>query len=283
MRLRLLVLLAAVAMAASAIAGPTASAGGAGQSLGRSVRAIPLSAPRPSWFTPELARQVHEAGVKGVALPPGVSVPASLAFAGIRPGAWIISPSGCTTNFVFGRAGNYHIGTAGHCAEVGDRVVLVALPGIIMEIGTTVKSIDAGIGNDFALIKVDAAMQRYVNPSISDVAGPTGVGNPQIGNGVLWSGHGLVIGTGGTPRAGIVAYRGPGEGGDAYGWIGPSMLGDSGSAVRLGNGKAAGNLTHLVFGTVYAPAIVVGTTAPRLVRLAGLPIATANLVPKPGV
>ena len=254
-----------------------------GPAPARTVQAIPLSTPRPAWFTADLVRQVHEAGRQGVALPAGVSVPASsLAFSGIRPGAWILFPAGCTTNFVFGAPGNYHIGTAGHCANVGDPVTIVALPGVLMEIGTTVKSVNNGIGDDFALIKIRADMQDLVNPSIAHVGGPTGVGNPQVGDIVLHSGHGVVIGTGGTPRAGIVTFRGPGENaGEIFGWNGLSTPGDSGSAVRLLGGAAAGDLTHLVVGTMYAPATIAGTTIHRMLQIAGLPLATAPAVPDP--
>ena len=146
---------------------------------------------------------------EGVPIPEGVDYPASgLAFTGIRPGAWIIAPAGCTTNFVFGSSSDYFIGTAGHCANVGDEVTLVAAPGVLMNIGTTVKSVNRGIGNDFALIDVRPSMEQYVNPSMTYFGGPTGAGSPQPNDVVEHAGHGLVIGTGGTPRAGVVVYRG---------------------------------------------------------------------------
>lgn len=66
---------------------------------------IELKAPTPSWFTAELAAEAHAAGLRGegVAIPDGVDYPTSgLLFTGIRPGAWILEPAGCTTNFVFG-------------------------------------------------------------------------------------------------------------------------------------------------------------------------------------
>lgn len=245
------------------------------------VRAVELKAPVPDWYTPELHTEVVAAGKLGktVVLPPGVDVPASsLAFTGIRPGAWIIFPAGCTTNFVFG--GGTSIGTAGHCTVPGDEVTLVAAPGVLMNIGTTRLSIDRGIGDDFALIDIYPAMQQYVNPSMSYFGGPTSSGNPQFGDAIVHSGHGLVIGTGGTPRAGLVTYRGPGEGGDAFGWDGGAAPGDSGSAVRNVNGSAAGDLTHLVVGTNYLPAFIAGTTIARMQSYAG-PVDTASLTPDP--
>jgi hypothetical protein len=249
-------------------------------------RAVELKEPKPAWYTPELHRRAVAAGKKGktVAVPEGVDleIPASgLAFTGIRPGSWILFPAGCTTNFVFGN--ETKIGTAGHCANVGDEVTIVAAPGLLMNIGRVSLSRDNGIGDDFALIDIYPAMQQYVNPSMAHWAGPTGSANPQFGDAVVHSGHGLVIGTGGTPRAGLVTYTGPGDTGNnnaAYGWDGAASPGDSGSAVRNLTGAAAGNLTHLVVGTDYLPAFIAGTTISRMEALAG-PVSTASLIPDP--
>ncbi|MQA64134.1 MAG: hypothetical protein GEU86_22365 [Actinophytocola sp.] len=245
-----------------------------------------LIAPKPSWYTDALHAKAVAAAEKGegIAIPDGVDYPASgLAFTGIRPGAWIIAPAGCTTNFVFGSAGNYSIGTAGHCAEVGDEVTLIAAPGVLMVIGKTVKSVDNGVGDDFALIDIYPEMQQYVNSSMTYFGGPTSVGSPQFGDVVEHAGHGLVIGTGGTPRAGVVVYRGPGDDdrGDAFAWDGAASPGDSGSAVRLATGEAAGDLTHLVVGGPYVPGVVAGTSIERMLRIAGKSLATAPNVPDP--
>jgi len=258
------------------------------KSLDRSdfARAVELKEPKPAWYTAELHRRAVAAGKKGktVAVPEGVDleIPASgLAFTGIRPGSWILSPAGCTTNFVFGNGTK--IGTAGHCANVGDEVTIVAAPGLLMNIGRVSLSRNNGIGDDFALIDIYPAMQQYVNPSMAHWAGPTGAANPQFGDAVVHSGHGLVIGTGGTPRAGLVTYTGPGDTGNnnaAYGWDGAASPGDSGSGVRNATGAAAGNLTHLVVGTDYLPAFIAGTTISRLEALAG-PVTTASLIPDP--
>ncbi len=245
---------------------------------------VELKAPKPDWYTPRLHERVMAAAERGesVPIPEGVDYDVSgLAFTGIRPGAWIIAPAGCTTNFVFGGASNYFIGTAGHCTSVGDEVTLVAAPGVLMNIGTTVKSVDKGIGNDFALIDVRPEMEQYVNPSMAYFGGPTSAGSPKVGEVVEHSGHGLVIGTGGTPRAGVVVYRGAGEGGDAFAWVGAASPGDSGSAVRLANGQAAGDLTHLVVGGKYLPGDVAGTTIAQMLRIAGKPLATAPNLPDP--
>ena len=268
----------------------------------------------PAWYTPELHRRVVAAGAEGVPIPDNAEIPASgLAFTGIRPGAWMFSPSWCTMNFIFGGTSTtsgtttktkgksaklaarktsttsgggsgWYIGTAGHCAEVGDEVTLIAAPGLLMNIGRTVKSIDAGIGKDFALIEIYPEMVQYINPSMTHWGGPTGTNyDVAIGDPVVHSGHGLAIGTGGTPRAGVVTYVGNGDNSaeTAYGWDGAAMLGDSGSAVRHAGGLAEGNLTHLVVGTEYAPAFIAGTTAEYMEQLAGLPICDAPLVPNP--
>lgn len=248
--------------------------------------AVELKEEVPDWYTTQLHNKVVVAGKKGdsVPIPEGVDleVPASgLAFTGIRPGSWILFPAGCTTNFVFG--GNTQIGTAGHCANVGEEVTIVAAPGVLMNIGTVSLSRNNGIGDDFALIDIYPAMQEFVNPSMAHWAGPTGAANPQFGDAVVHSGHGLVIGTGGTPRAGLVTYTGPGDTNSAtsaYGWDGAASPGDSGSAVRNVTGAAAGNLTHLVVGSDYLPAFIAGTTISRMQALAG-PVSTASLVPDP--
>jgi hypothetical protein len=128
---------------------------------------------------------------------------------------------------------------------------------------------------------VRPSMEQYVNPSMTYFGGPTGAGNPQPNDVVEHAGHGLVIGTGGTPRAGVVVYRGNGDGGDAFAWVGAASPGDSGSAVRLANGQAAGDLTHLVVGGPYVPGNVAGTTIQRMLTIAGKPLATAPDTPDP--
>jgi hypothetical protein len=274
-------LVAAVVLAMPLAAVP---ASGATDSTLGAARYVELKAPKPDWYTPELHQRVMAAAERGegIPIPEGVDYDTSgLAFTGIRPGAWIIAPSGCTTNFVFGSARDYFIGTAGHCADVGDEVTLIAAPGVLMNIGKAVKSVNNGIGNDFALIDVRPSMEQYVNPSMTYFGGPTGAGSPQPNDVVEHAGHGLVIGTGGTPRAGVVVYRGKGDGGDAFAWTGAASPGDSGSAVRLANGQAAGDLTHLVVGGPYVPGNVAGTTIARMLTIAGKPLATAPDGPDP--
>ncbi len=261
-------------------------------SLGDGAYAVELKKETPDWYTPALHDRVVAAGKKGrsVPLPEKADVPASaLAFQGIRPGSWMIFPAWCTMNFVFG--GNGYIGTAGHCASGGDEVTIVAAPGVLMNIGTTVKSVDGGIGNDFALIDVYPAMEKYVNPSMAIIAGPTGSKAPRFGNPILHVGHGLGIGTGGTARGGAVVYpnapvfsdlfRQDKNDAEAYGWAGTVTPGDSGSGARAATGEAVGNVTHLVVGTAYVPAWNAGTTIGRMQQIAGRSVSTASLIPDP--
>lgn len=284
-RLAFLAVLLAAVLAAPATAAPSNTPEGAIPLEGGGY-AKELKAQTPGWYTSDLHRRVVAAGAEGVPIPDSANIEQSgLAFTGIRPGAWMIFPSWCTMNFVFGgTSGTWYIGTAGHCTQVGDEVTLIAAPGVLMNIGKTVKSVDAGIGKDFALIEIYPEMVQYVNPSMTHWGGPTGTNNNvAFGDPVVHSGHGLAIGTGGTPRAGVVTYVGNGDNSaeTAYGWDGAAMLGDSGSAVRHANGLAEGNLTHLVVGTEYAPAFIAGTTAEYMEQLAGQPICDAPAVPNP--
>jgi hypothetical protein len=297
MRRVLLLAIAAVAVLALAAPAPASQPPAATEP-----EAVPLAAPTPDWYTPQLHEQVLAAGAEGVPLPAEADVPMSaLAFTGIRPGAWMISPAWCTMNFVFGSSsstalkGNgkgknggggsgLHIGTAGHCTEVGDEVVLVMAPGVLVNIGRTVKSVDRGVGDDFALVEIRPELHASTNPSMAIIAGPTRTGSPAFGQPVEHVGHGVAVGTGGTPRAGVVGYTGGGDTNDdgaAYGWAGAASPGDSGSGVRAATGEAVGNLTHLVVGTKYVPAVVAGTTAAKMERIAGMSIACASLIPNP--
>ena len=260
--------------------------------LGNGAYAVELKKDTPDWYTSRLHERVVAAGIKGrsVPLPKRAEVPQSaLLFTGIRPGSWMISPSWCTLNFVFG--GVDSIGTAGHCTGAREEVTIVAAPGVLMNIGKTVKSVDNGIGDDFALIDVYPAMEQHVNPSMAIVAGPTGSRPPRLGDAIVHVGHGVVVGTGGTARPGVVTYpnfpvvsdlfRQNKSDADAYGWNGAVTPGDSGSAARAVGGEAVGNVTHIVVGTSYVPSTLAGTTITRILQIARRPLSTASLVPDP--
>lgn len=230
--------------------------------------AIPLKAATPSWYTPALASRVHQAAGVPVAAPTDAPLPSEI---GIRPGAWMISPAGCTMNFVFRSGTNYAIGTAGHCTKAGDPVVLITLaPGtanpVLVEIGTTSVSRNNGIGDDFALVPINPVLSSWVSPTMSVVAGPCGAYTGSGPETVFHYGHGVGIGTGGTPRAGVALTWQA----NAFGWDGAGIFGDSGSAVRVGTGmQAAGDLTHLVVDAAWLPSFIAGTRIGRIQQIAG--------------
>jgi hypothetical protein len=215
-------------------------------------RIVELKRERPAWFTPELARRVHEQGV--AAAPVDAPLPGEV---GIRPGSLMISPFICTMNYIFQSGGTLAIGTAGHCLEGNEPVVLLtAAPTggnpVLVELGPVRLKRDGGIGHDYGLVEIPASRHDWVFPTIAAIGGPCGVfagGDPQP---VAHYGHGLVVGTGGTPRAGMgLELTGPEFRGldlewdsDSFAWAGLLNSGDSGSPVRIGQLPAVGNLTH---------------------------------------
>jgi hypothetical protein len=230
--------------------------------------AIPLAAERPAWFTPELQWAVTARRGEPVAAPVDAPLPSEI---GIRPGSWMIFPYGCTMNFVFSSGTKLGIGTAGHCADgVGDKVTLITLaPGsglpVLVEIGTVTKHHDNGVGDDFALVEIYPQLYSWVFPTMALVGGPCGTFAGSGIQTVFHSGHGLAIGTGGTPRAGVATTWKA----DAFGWDSPSIFGDSGSAVRIGTLPAAGDLTHLVVDTKWLPSFVAGTRIGKMISITG--------------
>ncbi|HVF05608.1 MAG TPA: hypothetical protein VNA20_12275 [Frankiaceae bacterium] len=281
-----------------------------------------LKAETPTWYTPDLHRRVLAAGPQGVPLPAGAreDIPASgLGFVGIRPGSWMIAPAGCTMNFIFqggttsttggkkprsgpkdrsvvsAKAGStafdpaqqLYIGTAGHCTEVGDQVTLVAVTPtapnpVLVNIGRTVKSVDSGVGNDFALVEINPALNSWVSPAMAHFGGPTGTWSGTELLPVVHSGHGLVVGTGGTPRAGQVLYA---HETDALYWAGATVFGDSGSALNTATGLAAADITHLIVDLKYPGANSAGTRIAKMLQIAGKDLATCSVAvpwPAPG-
>jgi hypothetical protein len=230
--------------------------------------AIPLRAERPSWYTAKLHQQVLQAGGSPVDAPAQAPLPSEI---GIRPGAWMIAPAGCTMNFIFQQGSSYAIGTAGHCvSSVGQPVTLLTLaPGtenpVLVNVGSVISFRDNGIGDDFGLVSVRPELNAWVDPTTAVVGGPCGQYGGSGPETVWHYGHGLGIGTGGTPRAGVaLSWRA-----DSYGWDGAAIFGDSGSPVRVTDLKAAGNLTHLVVDTTWLPSFIAGTRIGKMLQLAG--------------
>jgi hypothetical protein len=229
--------------------------------------AIPLAGERPGWYTPELEQRVLASPGQPLAAPLDAPLPSEV---GIRPGAWMISPAGCTMNFIFQKSGAYAIGTAGHCVDkTGQPVVLLTLAPnsgnpVLVNIGNVLTFRDNGIGEDFALVSIRPELNSWVSPTMSLVAGPCGAYTGSGPETVAHYGHGLVIGTGGTPRVGVaLSWRST-----AFGWDGAGIFGDSGSAVRVTDLKAAGNLTHLVVDTRWLPSYIAGTRIGKMLSLA---------------
>ena len=77
--------------------------------------AVPLRCETPSWYTAQLATQVHVAPGVPVASPTDAPLPGEV---GIRPGSWMISPAGCTMNFVF-QSGPESVWHYGHRLGIG--------------------------------------------------------------------------------------------------------------------------------------------------------------------
>jgi len=236
---------------------------------GRSV--VPLRGAVPDWFTPALAAEVDDADGHPVAAPADAPLPGTV---GIRPGSWMISPAGCTMNFVFAASGSFGIGTAGHCVDrVGDEVVLLTLaPGtenpVLVEIGTVVSRTvgpEDEIRPDFALVEIRPELNDWVSATIGVIGGPCGQYGGEDAVPVVHYGHGLGVGTGGTPRAGLALYYES----DTYYFAGTAIFGDSGSPVRTADLPAIGNLTHILVDTSKPGATAAGTRIGTIQQLAG--------------
>jgi hypothetical protein len=134
-----------------------------------------LDVPRPAWLTDALEAQILAAGREGVeiakpnaALEPnclGTAPPYAgtdgVSTSAVSAGTCMVSPSGCTMNFVFTDGTSNYIGTAGHCAGNGKTVIAQVATRVdptdtvmvtLAAIGSVVKSWNAGIGRDFALV-----------------------------------------------------------------------------------------------------------------------------------
>ena len=187
---------------------------------------------------------------------------------GIRPGAWILvsddeGTSLCSAAHAYGSPGNYQVSTAGHCGGVGDIVTMLGavqegdtIYPLLVDIGriavshvnpTDADGNDRELGNDWALIDVFPSMQGLVSPTMAFWGGPQGMFTAQgdvLPTPIVHYGHGLVLGTGGTPRAGTALTWGD----DQFTFVGAITPGDSGSGANvLANplNSAGGIITHI--------------------------------------
>ncbi len=227
----------------------------AAKALASGAKPQKLRAARPAWFTQKRERKLRR-DADGVRMAPvDAPLPGQV---GIRPGSWMISPFLCTMNFIFQNGGTLAIGTAGHCVDNSNPVLLTIAPGgsnpVLVELGRVLLKRNSGIGNDYALVEIPPALHPWVFPTLSVVGGPCGLftaNNPQP---VAHYGHGVGIGTGGTPRAGMgfsLASDPIGVQGTDWDWDADSIIwagmiagGDSGSGVRVAGLPAVSNLTH---------------------------------------
>ena len=235
----------------------------------------------PSWFTSGFAAQVHSAGAKGVQVAaetlntecPGYQSP------GVAAAGCIVSPAGCTANFIFTDGSSQYVGTASHCTDsVGQPVVMQVDTTTLAEVGTVAKrTSQQEPGEDFALIKIypDVAAKWGVDPQVPVVGGPNGIYTGCDPVPVSHYGHGY----------GVAVSQGKAETGlatnwnnDGYGWTGFGAPGDSGSPVVLtGTGEAAGNFTHLIvdLGT-YPGSDLAGTRITKILQFAGVSLVNAD-------
>src|SRR3954463_15991438 len=217
-----------------------------------------LPQPKPGWLTPGLEAKILAAGSKGGGVrfgkattiepnclgtaPPHAGTDGVSATA-VSAGTCMVSPEGCTMNFVFSDGISNYIGTAGHCAgggktviaQIGVRVDPTNTIVTLAAIGSVVKSVNNGIGRDFALVKIKPSFK--VVPGVAGALGPTGVlcGDP-VGQPVMHYGHGYIFFVEqGHPKFGelipdltlLLKFGSP----DGFNWAGYGLPGDSGSDV----------------------------------------------------
>ena len=228
----------------------------AAKALASGAKPQKLRAAEPAWYGRKQKRKTRrdEDGVRMA--PVDAPLPGEV---GIRPGSWMISPFWCTMNFIFQSGGTLAIGTAGHCVDGGEPVVLLTLaPGganpVLVELGRVLLKQDAGIGRDYALVEIPPHLHSWVFPTLAVVGGPCGVFTGNSPQPLAHYGHGVGIGTGGTPRAGVgfsLARDPIGVKGTDWDWDSDSIIwagmiagGDSGSGVRIAQLPAVSNLTH---------------------------------------
>jgi len=285
-----------LALAAGAAPGAAVAATSSGD-------AITLPQPKPGWLTPALEAKIIKSGSKGVevsfkkggdgttaALEPnclGTAPPYAgtdgVSATAVSAGTCMVSPEGCTMNFVFTDGLSNYIGTAGHCAgggktviaQIGTRVDPTNTIVTLAAIGSVVKSVNNGIGRDFALVKINPAFK--VVPGVAGALGPTGVvcGDP-VGQPVMHYGHGYIFFVEqGNAKFGevipdltaVFKFTSAQYG---YNWVGYGLPGDSGSEVMNDAGLAVGDLTHgLAPAGVPVPGINFGTDMDGIFNIIG--------------
>jgi hypothetical protein len=185
----------------------------------------------------------------------------------------VTAGSQCTANFVFTRGYEVLLGYAAHCASngsasdtngcttgsrpLGTKVTIQGArrPGVLVYSSWLTmqrrreRNADICVSNDLALVRVDPADVRRVNPSIPHFGGPTGLNTSGLPAGAklyAYGSSGLRAGLRQlSPKVGVSL------GTDRGGWsheaytATPGIPGDSGSAMVDANGRATGVLSTI--------------------------------------
>jgi hypothetical protein len=264
-----------------------------------------LRKPSPAWYDRKAQRRQdrdsnNDDGV--TTAPVDAPIPP---YVGIRPGAMMISPFICTMNYIFQKGGTLAIGTAGHCIEGGEPVDLLAVAPdgggdpvpVLVRLGKVLLKRDGGIGHDYALVEIPPHLHSWVFPTQAVIGGPCGVYTADDPLPLAHYGHGIGIGTGGTPRAGmgfelegglpIIKIRGIGKDdwvwdSDSIVWAGLINGGDSGSGVRVGTMPAVSNLTHGIGITGLEPSAIAWGTRVQTITNSGWTLVNSMFCPPAG-
>lgn len=177
----------------------------------------------------------------------GQDDPVSLCSGKIRPGAVAVFNSSwlCTLNFIFKDSqGNLYVGTAGHCVPSAGAMT-IRVPGVANDIGDPAYTTgDGGVGNDFALIRINAAYYSFVEPTMCRWGGPQQVNSQARQDAVLHFGWGVFWGDGPETRGRAAVISGNGFTPNYVSFRALAGPGDSGSPIEMRDGKALGVLTH---------------------------------------
>ena len=191
----------------------------------------------------------------------------------IHPGVQTVTDGAqCTANFVFFDGSTIYIGQAAHCSSTGASTDTDGCEADVLPLGTQVNIQGASrpgtlaynswnamqaageadeatcLGNDFALVRLDAADHGNVNPSVPFWGGPHGLdGSSALGEDVFSYGNsGLRLGLAPlSPKTGVATGQ------DTGGWshnvytVSPGIPGDSGSAYLGSDGGALGVLSTI--------------------------------------
>ena len=261
----------------------------AAKALASGAKPRKLRAATPAWYTAKERRKVKESESGWTPAPVDAPLPGEV---GIRPGSWMISPFWCTMNFIFTKGDTVAIGTAGHCVDGNSPVTLLTLAPssgvpVLVELGRVLLKRNAGIGKDYALVEIPPEHYDWIFPTMGVVGGPCGVFAENTPQPVFHYGHGVGIGTGGTPRAGMgfaLAEDPLGVKGTDWDWDEDSIVwaglingGDSGSGVRVGTMPAVSNLTHGIGITGLEPSAIAWGTRVTTITSSGWQLVNSPL------